>query len=135
MVKAAKIAGMLVGITGAFQVVVGLLMWTGRALSLTSLHMLVGIIFVLLLWVVAAMAIRARVPAGLIVLAFVWGAVVILLGMTQTKLLTGPNHWIVRAVHLLVGIGAMAQAGGLTRRIRENGSRVAAPAQPLAPAR
>ncbi len=121
--RAAKAFGMVVGITGLIQVVLGILFWSGLLQTLIPLHMVFGFLFVLALWAVAALAIRARVPAGLIALAFVWGAVVILLGMTQAQLLPGPQHWIIRGLHLLVGLGAMGQARGLVRRIEEGTSR------------
>jgi hypothetical protein len=117
MNNAAKVAGMVVGITGLFQIVLGLVFWTGHARFLLQLHTAVGVVFVLALWTVAAIALRARAPLGLIVLAFAWGAVVLLFGMTQAQILPGPNHWIIRALHLLVGMGAMGQASGLVRRI------------------
>jgi len=118
MSNTAKVAGMVVGITGLFQIVLGLVLWTGHALFLLQLHMAVGVVFVLALWTVAALALKARAPMGLVALAFAWGAVVLLFGMTQAQILVGPNHWIIRALHLLVGMGAMGQAAGLVRRIR-----------------
>ena len=119
---------MLVGITGLFQIVLGLFFWTGVAQALIPLHMVVGIVFVLSLWTIAGLAIKARAPMGPVVLAFAWGAVVIAFGVTQAQLLPGPNHWIIRVLHLLVGLGAMAQAGGLARRIRDAGASEPAPA-------
>jgi hypothetical protein len=100
-----------------FQIVLGLLFWSGHAQNLIPVHMLVGIVFVLSLWTVAALAVRAGVSGGLIALTFVWGVVVLLLGIAQAPLFPGPNHWIVRVLHLLVGLAAMGQASGLVRRI------------------
>jgi len=115
MRTASKVAGMVVGITGAFQIVLGLLFWTGRAQDLIPVHMLVGLVFVLSLWTVAALAIRAGESWGPILLTFAWGAIVLLLGLAQAPLFPGPSHWVVRVLHLLVGLGAMAQAGRLVR--------------------
>ena len=114
-----KVAAMVVGITGAFQIVLGLLFWTGHAQNLIPIHMLVGLIFVLSLWTVAALAIRAGVSWEPIILTFAWGAVVLLLGLVQAPLFPGPNHWVVRVLHLLIGLGAMGQAGVLVRRVQE----------------
>jgi len=119
---------MLVGITGLFQIVLGLFFWTGVAQSLIPLHMVVGIVFVLSLWTTAGLAIKARAPMGLVALAFASGAVVILLGVTQAQILPGPNHWVIRVIHLLVGLAAMGQAGGLARRIRDGAAREPVPA-------
>ena len=128
MRNASKVTGMVVGISGLFQIVLGVLFWTGHAAVLVPLHMAVGIVFVLSLWTIAVLAARARAPMGLVALAFAWGAVVTLLGFTQVQLVPGPQHWIVRVLHLLVGLGAMGQASGLARRIGEGAARGPAPA-------
>lgn len=39
-------------------------------------------------------------------------------GMTQTLILTGNLHWLIRIAHLLVGIGAMALALAMEKRYR-----------------
>jgi deazaflavin-dependent oxidoreductase (nitroreductase family) len=39
-------------------------------------------------------------------------------GMAQTQILVGDLHWIVRAIHLLVGIGAMVLAQRIEQRYR-----------------
>ncbi len=120
---ASRVAGILVGITGLFQIVLGLFFWSGVAQSLIPLHMVVGIVFVLALWTTAGLAIKAHAPAGPVAVAFAWGAVVILFGVTQAQILPGPYHWTIRVLHLLVGLAAMAQAGGLARRIRDGAAR------------
>src|SRR5262245_52402213 len=113
-----KVAGTLVGLTGLFQIVAGVLIWTGRGLSLIPVHMAVGVVLVLALWTLAIVAIRSHVNARLIAVAFVWGAVVLWFGYSQAQLLPGPNHWIIRVLHLLFGLAAMGQAGALRRQIR-----------------
>ena len=59
------------------------------------------------------MAARAGVPRGQVWLATIWGLIAPLLGLAQVGLLPGPNHWIIQVIHLLVGLGAIAQAEGL----------------------
>lgn len=39
-------------------------------------------------------------------------------GMTQTLILTGNLHWLIRIAHLLVGIGAMALVQAMEKRYR-----------------
>ena len=108
----------LVGLIGLVMVVLGLLFWGGDALSLVPLHMLLGLSLVALLWTLAIIGAQAHVPAGLVVLGIVWGFVVPTLGVLQTGLLTGELHWIVRAVHLLVGLVAIGLAEGLAASVR-----------------
>ena len=55
----------LVRITGVLQLILGLLFWIGDALSLVPLHMLLGTLFVLGLWLLAVTAWQLGVPPGL----------------------------------------------------------------------
>jgi len=117
MQTATKIALGAVRLTGFIQVLLGILFWTGRAIPLVPVHMTVGLIFVLGLWVLAGVGVQAQVDWRLSALAAGWGAVVVALGMTQTRLLIGPMHWIVQVAHLLVGIAAMALGNVLARQV------------------
>src|SRR5262249_46221284 len=96
------IVHMLLRIAGLIAIVLGLLFWTGNALSLLPIHMLAGIIVVLALWTLAVLAFRAGVNPGLVALAIVWGLIVPILGLTQTQLLPGSAHWIIQLLHLLI---------------------------------
>jgi len=100
------------------MITLGLLFWSGRAISLVPLHMVLGLLLVAFLWILAIMGARAHAPAALVVLGIVWGFVVPTLGLLQTSLLTGDLHWIVRATHLLVGLVAIGLAEGLAASIR-----------------
>src|SRR4029077_7425301 len=104
---------MLVRILFAIQLVAGIAFWTGHALNLIPAHMLLGIAIVVCLWISAIVAAVSRVPAGIVVAAIVWGAVVIALGMTQGTLLPGSAHWVIQVLHLLLGFGAI----GLNERL------------------
>ncbi len=101
---------MLTRLTGAFQIVLGVLFWTGIALSLIPIHMLVGLTFVLGLWALAGLAAASGASPGLVVLAVAWGLVVPVLGLTQTQLLPGSYHWAVQVIHLFVGLAAIGMA-------------------------
>jgi hypothetical protein len=118
MKTATTIALMLLRLAGSIAIVLGLLFWTGNFLQLSPIHMLAGIVVVLSLWTLAGLAARAGVPIGLVALAIVWGLIVPILGMTQTQLLPGSAHWVIRVLHLLLGLGAMGQGEGLAARIK-----------------
>jgi hypothetical protein len=98
---------MLIRITGLIQIVLGVLFWAGYASNLISVHMIVGLVLVLSLWVLAILAWRAGVQLGFVALAIVWGLIVLILGVTQTGLLPGAVHWVIQVIHLLVGLAAM----------------------------
>ena len=118
MKTAANVAGGLAGITGLIQIALGVVFWTGHALALIPLHMLIGFVFVLALWTLCVLGARARLPLPSVLVALGWSLVVPIFGITQTQLLPGPAHWVIRVLHLLVGMIAMGQARGLTVRIR-----------------
>lgn len=122
MRTATTVIGMAIRVLGLVMIVLGLLFWTGNALNLIGLHMLIGIVVVLLLWALAIIAARNGVSLGLVALGIVWGLIVVALGMTQTRLLPGDLHWIIRVLHLLVGIGALGIAERLAGTIKRAGA-------------
>ena len=119
---AITIAQWLVRIAGVLALLLGLLLWAGDApASAVPLHMLLGLITVLALWVLAVLARGGGVPTGLVAAALVWGLLTVLLGLNQATLLPGGAHWVVQAVHLVLGMGAVGLGetiGGRLRRAR-----------------
>jgi hypothetical protein len=106
------ISGIQMGIRAGWlvQLALGLAFWTGNLLDLVDLHQLLGILLVLALWTLAALAHRAGVPGGLVAAAGVWGLVVVIVGLTQRELLAGSAHWVIEVLHLLLGIGLVGLA-------------------------
>jgi hypothetical protein len=115
----ANVLRILVSAIGVVMIVLGLLFWTGNAFALLPLHMLLGIALVLMLWIIAVMALVARINPILAVVALIWGLIVPILGITQYQLLPGSLHWIIQTLHLLVGIIAIALANILARQIAQ----------------
>ncbi len=120
MRKAVSTLQILVRISGAIQIILGVLFWAGIALSLLPVHIFFGSVLVLSLWTLAILAARAGVSPGQVALALVWGLVLPIVGLTQGQLLVGPEHWLIQVVHLLLGIGAIGQAENLARRIKQS---------------
>lgn len=115
----ANVLRILVSAIGAIMIVLGLLFWTGNAFALLPLHMLLGVALVLMLWIIAVMALVARVNPILALVALIWGLIVPILGITQFQLLPGSLHWIIQTLHLLVGLIAIALANILARQIAQ----------------
>lgn len=86
-------------------------------MTLIPVHMLLGFVLVLSLWALAALAARAGVVPGLVMLTFVWGVAVTVLGMSQDRMLIGDFHWATKMLHLTGGLVAMGQAEWLAGRI------------------
>ncbi len=118
MKTATTIALAVLRIAGTIQIVLGLLFWTGNALSLIPIHMNNGYVVVISLWALALLAGIAGVSPGLVALAAVWGIIVPLLGLNQARLLPGDFHWIIQVLHLLVGLAAIGLGEDLAGRIR-----------------
>jgi len=97
----------------------GLLFWTGNALNLVPLHMAFGLLFVLGVWTMAGLGASRGAPLGVVIGAVLAGLLVAGLGMTQTQLLPGPMHWVIRVLHLLVGLGTMGLAEETGRRVAD----------------
>ena len=121
MRTATTIIQMLLRGLGLIMIVLGLLFWTGNALNFIGLHMLLGMLLVLFLWALAIMAARSGTSLGLVALGIAWGLIVVTLGMTQNQLLLGDAHWVIKVLHLLVGIVALGIAERLAGSIKRSG--------------
>ena len=101
---------------GLLALISGILFWTGTAVNLIALHMLLGFLTVGALWVIGLGQAFAQHGSWIIAAgALIVGAVMIALGMTQSSLLAGDFHWIIQVIHLAlglltIGIGHMAAA-------------------------
>jgi len=126
MTKAAKVMLMLIRAIGFFQIVIGIMIWVGMGLRPPVIHIAVGVVFVVALWTLAILGARARAGVPLVALLVVWGAPTAVFGMAQTAILPGQHHWIIRVLHLAVGVAAIGQAEALGGRMkRASASRMA----------
>jgi hypothetical protein len=107
----------IVRIAGLLQLVGGLLFWAGYALTYIPLHMAIGSILVLALWAIAAAAFMKRTRRAFALFVFVWGPALAAFGAMQSRVLIGPNHWVIRLVHLLMGAIAMGTGMALAKSL------------------
>ena len=101
-----------------FMLVLGFMFWTGRSLEMLPVHMRLGEILVSLLWILAAMGLRAGVKPGLVLGAMLYGVVVVAFGLRMGTLLPGRAHEAIRILHFLIGLGAIGLAESIGVRIR-----------------
>ncbi len=119
-----RIASAVLTLAGLLALISGLLFWTGTALNLMSFHMLLGFLAIGALWVIGVAQVFA--PRGSWIIAacaLIVGAVMIVIGMTQSSLLIGRFHWVIQVIHLVlglltIGIGHMAAARSRGGRVR-----------------
>lgn len=112
---AAQIAARL---TGFVQIVLGLLVWTGHAESLVTVHIAVGLLLSLDLLVAAGLGLRAGARPGLWMLALAWSAGMPVFGLTQAGLLPGSAHVVAQVIHLLAGLAAIGLVEALAASSR-----------------
>ncbi len=115
--KSATIIRISISLTGLSLLLLGILFWTGRGLALLPLHLLLGALLVLLLWIAAGLALRARVPLGLILLTVAWSLIMPAFGMLQMQLVPGRLHWLIQLAHLVVGMIAIGLGHALARGV------------------
>src|SRR3954454_20241702 len=98
MSTALRALQMIIRLDALLLLVLGVLFWTGNALTLIPLHMLLGLLLVVLLWAMAGLAATRHAPIGMVAGAVVWGLIVLWLGLTQDSLLPGSMHWIIQVL-------------------------------------
>jgi hypothetical protein len=106
-----KIATMViqnvVRILGLILLVLGFMFWTKHSFEYVPVHKLLGEILVSLLWIIAAMGLRAGVKPGLVLGGMFYGLIVVAFAFRMGGLLPGGAHEVIRIVHFLFGVGAI----------------------------
>ena len=98
---------MFMRLAALFQLAVGIGLWTGHLYSLVDVHRTVGVLFVLALWIIAVIAMVYRRAIGLAAFALAWGVLVAGFGFMQQAILPGDYHWVIRVVHIVIGLASM----------------------------
>ena len=117
---------MIVRITGIAQLLLGVMIWMGNAGGLVPVHMLIGLIFVLAMWILGFRAMRAGVSGLLAGILLLWGAAILAIGMTQAQLMPGPNHAAIQIAHVVMGLIGMGLSEMVGKRMRIASGGVAA---------
>jgi hypothetical protein len=100
-----RIASVTLSLAGLLALIFGLLFWTGSALNLISMHMLLGLLAVGALWVIGIGQAFSKAGSWIFaVCALVVGATMIAIGMIQSSLMVGTSHWIIQVIHLVLGL-------------------------------
>jgi hypothetical protein len=112
---------MVLRIAALAALVLGIIFWTGNADNLQIVHIVLGFLVVISLWVLGiAQGVRRGGSFGLALATFVVGFFVLLVGLFQTRWLTGSNHWVIQVIHLILGLSAIGlgeMIGGRYRRM------------------
>ncbi len=107
--------------SASLALILGVLSWIGVLPdSLIGIHMLLGILVVLSLWVLGGAIMMTRGGIGLGIGAIVLGLITLALGLTQKQILPEPNpaHWVIQVVHLLIGLSAIGMGEVISGRYK-----------------
>ena len=114
-----RISVTVLRLSALLALILGILFWTSNAGSWTFVHMGLGLLVTLSLWVLgASQAFTERGNWGLAAGAFVLGAILPIFGMMQEALLPGAMHWIIQVIHLLLGLSALGLGEEIARRYK-----------------
>ncbi len=117
-----RISLMLLRLCVLLAVILGILFWLNivtPAGTIRDVHMLLGVLVVVTLWIIGVMLLTQGGSAiGVAVAALAWGALVLYVGTQQERMLPGSAHWIIQVVHLLLGLGAAGMGETCARRYR-----------------
>lgn len=111
---------MSIRLIGLVLIVLGFGFWSHHWYPAVTTHMHLGEFLVLLLWVVAVLALRAKVSGVLVAVAFIWGFLTVYVGMHMNQWLPGPAHEAIRVIHFVIGLGAIGLAEVLGGRMKRN---------------
>jgi hypothetical protein len=117
VIMTARILQIIVGIAGLCALVLGLVIWIAN-IDLTDIHMLFGLLVTLGLLVMSIIALTARGLRIWGLAGSVYAIILLVFGESQSNLLAGNLHWLIQALHTLIGIGAIALTGFLGARYR-----------------
>jgi hypothetical protein len=100
-----RIASAVLSLAGLLALFSGLLFWTGIAVNLVSLHMLLGFLAVGALWTIGIAQAVVKGGSWIIAASAIFlGVLTVIVGLYQSSLMIGPRHWIIDVTHLLLGI-------------------------------
>jgi hypothetical protein len=116
-------------VAALLALILGILDWIGHPLGSILIHMFLGFIVVISLWILGGSMLTLKGSVGLGIGAVVLGLIVLALGLAQQRILPEPNpaHWVVQVIHLLIGLSAIGMGEAIGGRYRRQ--RQVAPAQ------
>jgi hypothetical protein len=103
----ATVAKVLCVLLGSVMLLLGADVWRGAGPGIARAHIIVGLIFAIILGVMAA-ALAARRQSQFGYALLLLAVVMVVFGIIHPLILPGSHHWVVRVAHLLIGGMAIA---------------------------
>lgn len=107
-------------VIGLVLIVLGFQFWMGRSLTAVPLHMRLGETLIALLWILAAVGLRAGLNKGLVFGGILYGLLVFVFARNMGGFLPDAAHEAIRVLHFLLGLGAIGLAEALGARIKRS---------------
>lgn len=116
----ARIAIMVLRITVLFNLITGIIFWTGNADPLQIVHIISGILAVISLFTLGILQGLRGGSFALALATFLVGFLLLLVGLFQKSWLPEPNanHWIIQVIHLILGLAAIGLGEMVSGRYR-----------------
>jgi hypothetical protein len=122
MTGIAKALRWVARLDGLVALILGIVLWTGAAVSL-RMHIATGFIMTLTLLLMALLGFFAKLKPVLPLIAIIWAILLPYVGFIQLRVLPGASLATIQVIHLLIGICAIGLAEALGARIqRQAGS-------------
>jgi len=100
-----------------FNLITGIIFWTGNADPLQIVHIILGIIAVLALWTLGIMQGIYGGSFGVALASFLVGFLLALVGLFQKNWLP-TNHWIIQVIHLVLGLAVIGMGEMMAGRYK-----------------
>ncbi|HEY0565160.1 MAG TPA: hypothetical protein VGC88_06225 [Terriglobales bacterium] len=106
---------MLVRLTWVIGLALGIYIWTGHGYAMLSPHIGLGFTTTFLMLILAIWA-GTRGCWRPAVIAIVFALLLPVVGFGQLHWMPGPQHWVVRAFHVIIGVAALGAVEALVAR-------------------
>jgi len=114
-----KTLQMLVRVIGLLQLVLGIVFWTGGAEELVIVHIGLGLVLTIALFMLILRAQRAGAARWLVIFAAAWALGLPIWGLVQESIFPEAYAWIAQVLHLLCGLGAVGIGEFLGMKIKQ----------------
>ena len=106
----------LLRVAWIIALVMGVALWFGHGYQYLKIHMWIGFVITFDLLLLPIAGLLARVPPVLPRVAILWAVGLPVIGISQMRVMPGPNHWVIQVVHLIFGLGAMGLGEAIAKR-------------------
>jgi hypothetical protein len=117
MKRVLGVARLVLVVSGALVLLLGLLIWSGNGDQLIGVHVVLACVLVLALWVIAYLAAMAGVPRRMVTVTVAWSLFIVVFGLNQERLVEGEWHWTIQLLHLVLSMTLLASGQALVSQV------------------